>query len=80
PLTSADLKSAHAHWPELAPWAQQLQAQWPMALPGCQRLVLDGGRVTLDLWLGDINELVDTLDDTHNRKVDAWFLDGLKKK
>ncbi|WP_319737005.1 bifunctional tRNA (5-methylaminomethyl-2-thiouridine)(34)-methyltransferase MnmD/FAD-dependent 5-carboxymethylaminomethyl-2-thiouridine(34) oxidoreductase MnmC [Cronobacter sakazakii] len=76
PLTPADLKSAHAHWPELAPWAQQLQAQWPMALPGCQRLVLDGGRVTLDLWLGDINELVDTLDDTHNRQVDAWFLDG----
>ncbi|ELY4322097.1 bifunctional tRNA (5-methylaminomethyl-2-thiouridine)(34)-methyltransferase MnmD/FAD-dependent 5-carboxymethylaminomethyl-2-thiouridine(34) oxidoreductase MnmC [Cronobacter turicensis] len=76
PLTLADLASAHAHWPELAPWAQQLQAQWPMALPGCQRVLLDDGRVTLDLWLGDINELVDTLDDTHNRQVDAWFLDG----
>ncbi|EPE7489817.1 bifunctional tRNA (5-methylaminomethyl-2-thiouridine)(34)-methyltransferase MnmD/FAD-dependent 5-carboxymethylaminomethyl-2-thiouridine(34) oxidoreductase MnmC [Cronobacter universalis] len=76
PLTPADLASAHAHWPELAPWAQQLQAQWPMALPGCQRVLLDDGRVTLDLWLGDINELVDTLDDTHNRQVDAWFLDG----
>ncbi len=76
PLTLADLQSAHAHWPELAPWAQALQAQWPMALPGCQRLLLDGGRVTLDLWLGDINALVETLDDTHNRQVDAWFLDG----
>ncbi|EKY3118377.1 bifunctional tRNA (5-methylaminomethyl-2-thiouridine)(34)-methyltransferase MnmD/FAD-dependent 5-carboxymethylaminomethyl-2-thiouridine(34) oxidoreductase MnmC [Cronobacter turicensis] len=76
PLTPADLASAHDHWPELAPWAQQLQAQWPMALPGCQRVLLDDGRVTLDLWLGDINELVDTLDDTHNRQVDAWFLDG----
>ncbi|NUW58697.1 bifunctional tRNA (5-methylaminomethyl-2-thiouridine)(34)-methyltransferase MnmD/FAD-dependent 5-carboxymethylaminomethyl-2-thiouridine(34) oxidoreductase MnmC [Cronobacter muytjensii] len=76
PLTLADLQSAHAHWPELAPWAEPLQAQWPLALPGCQRLVLDGGRVTLDLWLGDINELVDTLDDSHNRQVDAWFLDG----
>ncbi|ELY4776443.1 bifunctional tRNA (5-methylaminomethyl-2-thiouridine)(34)-methyltransferase MnmD/FAD-dependent 5-carboxymethylaminomethyl-2-thiouridine(34) oxidoreductase MnmC [Cronobacter turicensis] len=76
PLTPADLASAHAHWPELAPWAQQLQAQWPMALPGCQRVLLDDGRVTLDLWLGDINALVDTLDDTHNRQVDAWFLDG----
>ncbi|ELQ6226418.1 bifunctional tRNA (5-methylaminomethyl-2-thiouridine)(34)-methyltransferase MnmD/FAD-dependent 5-carboxymethylaminomethyl-2-thiouridine(34) oxidoreductase MnmC [Cronobacter turicensis] len=76
PLTPADLASAHAHWPELAPWAQQLQAQWPMALPGCQRVLLDDGRVTLDLWLGDINELVDALDDTHNRQVDAWFLDG----
>ncbi|NHV07745.1 bifunctional tRNA (5-methylaminomethyl-2-thiouridine)(34)-methyltransferase MnmD/FAD-dependent 5-carboxymethylaminomethyl-2-thiouridine(34) oxidoreductase MnmC [Cronobacter turicensis] len=76
PLTPADLASAHDHWPELSPWAQQLQAQWPMALPGCQRVLLDDGRVTLDLWLGDINELVDTLDDTHNRQVDAWFLDG----
>ncbi|ALB63477.1 5-methylaminomethyl-2-thiouridine-forming enzyme mnmC [Cronobacter condimenti 1330] len=76
PLTLADLQSAHAHWPELAPLAQQLQAQWPLALPGCQRLRLDDGRVTLDLWLGDINALVDTLDDTHNRQVDAWFLDG----
>jgi tRNA 5-methylaminomethyl-2-thiouridine biosynthesis bifunctional protein len=29
PLTSADLRLAHQHWPELAPWAEQLQAQWP---------------------------------------------------
>lgn len=34
PLTHADLVSAHAHWPELAPWAGQLQQQWPLALPG----------------------------------------------
>ncbi|MEX0575287.1 FAD-dependent 5-carboxymethylaminomethyl-2-thiouridine(34) oxidoreductase MnmC, partial [Enterobacter cloacae subsp. cloacae] len=33
-------------------------------------------RVTLDLWLGDINELTDKLDDSMNQKVDAWFLDG----
>jgi tRNA 5-methylaminomethyl-2-thiouridine biosynthesis bifunctional protein len=43
---------------------------------GCHRLILDGGRVTLDLWLGDINDLTDKLDDSMNQTVDAWFLDG----
>lgn len=76
PLTARDLQLAHQHWPELAPWAGQLQAQWPPAIGGCHRLLLDGGRVTLDLWLGDINTLTDQLDDSHNQKVDAWFLDG----
>ncbi|MBV8042896.1 bifunctional tRNA (5-methylaminomethyl-2-thiouridine)(34)-methyltransferase MnmD/FAD-dependent 5-carboxymethylaminomethyl-2-thiouridine(34) oxidoreductase MnmC [Pluralibacter sp.] len=76
PLRADDLRLAHQHWPELAPWAEQLQAQWPLALPGCHRLLLDDGQVTLDLWFGDINTLVDTLDDTFNQKVDAWFLDG----
>ncbi len=76
PLTQADLTLSHQHWPELAPWASQLQAQWPLPLPGCHRLLLDGGRVTLDLWFGDINELTDKLDDSLNQQVDAWFLDG----
>lgn len=76
PLTRADLALAHQHWPELAPWAEQLQAQWPLPLPGCHRLLLDEGRVTLDLWFGDINELTSQLDDSLNQKVDAWFLDG----
>ncbi|MCV2514421.1 MnmC family methyltransferase, partial [Leclercia pneumoniae] len=43
---------------------------------GCHRLIMDEGRVTLDLWLGDINALTETLDDSLNQKVDAWFLDG----
>ncbi|WP_395300569.1 bifunctional tRNA (5-methylaminomethyl-2-thiouridine)(34)-methyltransferase MnmD/FAD-dependent 5-carboxymethylaminomethyl-2-thiouridine(34) oxidoreductase MnmC [Enterobacter sp. ECC-175] len=76
PLTAHDLRLAHQRWPELAQWAEQLQAQWPQAIGGCHRLILDGGRVTLDLWLGDINALTDELDDSMNQKVDAWFLDG----
>ncbi|HHG8772395.1 TPA: bifunctional tRNA (5-methylaminomethyl-2-thiouridine)(34)-methyltransferase MnmD/FAD-dependent 5-carboxymethylaminomethyl-2-thiouridine(34) oxidoreductase MnmC [Raoultella planticola] len=76
PLKSADLRQAHQHWPELAPWAEQLQAQWPQPLAGCHRLLLDDGRVTLDLWFGDINELTHKLDDSMNQQVDAWFLDG----
>ena len=76
PLKVEDLRLAHQRWPELAPWAEQLQAQWPLPLAGCHRLLLDEGRVTLDLWFGDINELTDQLDDTFNQQVDAWFLDG----
>lgn len=76
PLTRDDLQKAHAHWPELAPFAGQLQAQWPQAFAGCHRLLLDEGCVTLDLWFGDINQLTDTLDESLNQQVDAWFLDG----
>ncbi|NIG20499.1 bifunctional tRNA (5-methylaminomethyl-2-thiouridine)(34)-methyltransferase MnmD/FAD-dependent 5-carboxymethylaminomethyl-2-thiouridine(34) oxidoreductase MnmC [Pantoea sp. Al-1710] len=76
PLTQTDLVAAHAHWPELAHWAEQLQQQWPQALPGCQRLLFNNGKVTLDLWLGDINALINTFDDSLNAQVDAWFLDG----
>lgn len=76
PLTAHDLRLAHQRWPELAHWAEQLQTQWPPAIGGCHRLILDDGRVTLDLWLADINDLTDKLDDSMNQKVDAWFLDG----
>ncbi|WP_428943637.1 bifunctional tRNA (5-methylaminomethyl-2-thiouridine)(34)-methyltransferase MnmD/FAD-dependent 5-carboxymethylaminomethyl-2-thiouridine(34) oxidoreductase MnmC [Pantoea sp. FN060301] len=76
PLNLEDLTGAHARWPELASYAAALQAQWPVALPGCHRLLLAGGRITLDLWFGDINQLIDDFDDSLNQQVDAWFLDG----
>jgi tRNA 5-methylaminomethyl-2-thiouridine biosynthesis bifunctional protein len=80
---SADLRRSapgHQHWPELAPWAEQLQAQWPPAIAGCHRLLLDDGRITLDLWFGDINDADHELDDSLNQQVDAWFLDGLPRR
>jgi len=76
PLSPDDLAAAHASWPELEPYASALRQQWPPALAGCHRLLLDGGRVTVDLWLGDINQLIHTFDDTLHQQVDAWFLDG----
>ncbi|MGU3414039.1 bifunctional tRNA (5-methylaminomethyl-2-thiouridine)(34)-methyltransferase MnmD/FAD-dependent 5-carboxymethylaminomethyl-2-thiouridine(34) oxidoreductase MnmC [Enterobacteriaceae bacterium C34A] len=76
PLRLDDLILAHQHWPELADLAAQLQGLWPLPFSGCHRLLLDEGRITLDLWFGDINDLVDTLDDSLNQQVDAWFLDG----
>lgn len=76
PLHPDDLGQAHDRWPELASRAQALQAQWPHPFSGCHRLLLGGVRIALDLWFGDINQLIEKLDNTLNGKVDVWFLDG----
>ncbi|CNL32539.1 5-methylaminomethyl-2-thiouridine methyltransferase [Yersinia enterocolitica] len=76
PLQSADLAAAHERWPELAVFAESLRAQWPLPLPGCHRIVLAEGAITLDLWFGDVNTLLPKLDASLNHQVDAWFLDG----
>ncbi|MGX8942042.1 bifunctional tRNA (5-methylaminomethyl-2-thiouridine)(34)-methyltransferase MnmD/FAD-dependent 5-carboxymethylaminomethyl-2-thiouridine(34) oxidoreductase MnmC [Symbiopectobacterium sp. Eva_TO] len=76
PLRVADLEQAHAHWPTLGPYAEALRQAWPSELPGCHRLILADGAITLDLWFGDINDLLPTLDDSLTHQVDAWFLDG----
>jgi tRNA 5-methylaminomethyl-2-thiouridine biosynthesis bifunctional protein len=72
PLNKADLQRALALWPELAPYAEQLLAQYVALHPGFQRLVFAGGRIVLTLLIGDALELLGQLD----AKVDAWFLDG----
>ncbi|MGP2408684.1 bifunctional tRNA (5-methylaminomethyl-2-thiouridine)(34)-methyltransferase MnmD/FAD-dependent 5-carboxymethylaminomethyl-2-thiouridine(34) oxidoreductase MnmC [Yersinia sp. 2553 StPb PI] len=76
PLQVADLAAAHDRWPELAFFAEQLRAQWPLPLAGCHRILLAQGSITLDLWFGDVNTLLPQLDTSLNNQVDAWFLDG----
>ena len=76
PLQLADLAAAHGQWSELAPFADELRTQWPLPIPGCHRLLLAEGRITLDLWFGDVNALLPQLDASLNRQIDAWFLDG----
>ena len=72
PLNKADLERALALWPELAPYAEQLLAQYVALHPGFQRLVLANGRIILTLLIGDARELLGQLD----ARIDAWFLDG----
>ncbi|WP_193556661.1 bifunctional tRNA (5-methylaminomethyl-2-thiouridine)(34)-methyltransferase MnmD/FAD-dependent 5-carboxymethylaminomethyl-2-thiouridine(34) oxidoreductase MnmC [Aeromonas schubertii] len=76
PLTRPDLAKALAAWPELSDFSEQLVAQWPLALPGCHRLLFDEGHVTLDLWFGDIKESLPRVPHGQDGLVDAWFLDG----
>ncbi|MGE8498712.1 MAG: bifunctional tRNA (5-methylaminomethyl-2-thiouridine)(34)-methyltransferase MnmD/FAD-dependent 5-carboxymethylaminomethyl-2-thiouridine(34) oxidoreductase MnmC [Pseudomonas sp.] len=72
PLHRDDLRRALALWPELAPYADALIAQYIALHPGFQRLVFDNGRVILTLLIGDALALLPQLD----ARVDAWFLDG----
>lgn len=72
PLTRADLQKALALWPELAPYADALLAQYVAVHPGFQRFVFAQGRVVLTLLVGDVLERLPELD----ARIDAWFLDG----
>src|SRR5690606_24331682 len=72
PFRREDLALIHAHWPAFATQAAELQAQWPVLAPGLHRLNLDGGRVTLTLFLGNA---ADGLAQVVAR-ADAFYLDG----
>ncbi len=76
PLTQADLRKALAAWPELAPLSQPLIDQWPLPVSGCHRLLFADGRIRLDLWFGDIKEMLPQVPHPATGLVDVWYLDG----
>ena len=77
PLSRADLTQALGHWPELESLSQELIANYPYPTEGCHRLLLEEGRVVLDLWFGDVQQTLDQLwHPPSGGLVDAWFLDG----
>lgn len=76
PLDRGNLEQALAAWPALAPLATQLLAQYPPALPGPHRLLLENDSVTLDLWWGDADEALADWERNRQTQVDAWYLDG----
>jgi len=72
PFALADLRVLHARYPEFAALAAELQARWPMLVPGVVRIELDGGRVVLTLFFGDIADAGKML----RLAADALYLDG----
>lgn len=72
PFRVEDLRQLHARWPEFAPLAEQLQAQWPALAQGFHRLHFDHDQVTLTLYFGDARDGLAQLD----AQVDAIVLDG----
>ena len=76
PLSTADMARALAHFPELAHYANQLISALPSPHAGCHRLQFDAGRITLDLWYGDIHEQLPQWLPHAANTIDAWFLDG----
>jgi tRNA 5-methylaminomethyl-2-thiouridine biosynthesis bifunctional protein len=55
---------------------EQLLAVYPAGDEGCHRLLLADGRVTLDLWVGDIEQQLPHFVTQAQGQVDRWFLDG----
>ncbi|AVA36014.1 tRNA 5-methylaminomethyl-2-thiouridine biosynthesis bifunctional protein [Cupriavidus metallidurans] len=74
PFTREGLARLHAHagLGDLLPLSDQLQQQWPDALPGLHRLSFEGGAVTLTLALGDVETMLPKL----VLGADAFYLDG----
>lgn len=74
PLSKADLIRALNVWPELKPLADKLIQQYPLPIAGCHRLSFPEERFSIDLWLGDAQDIFPSIPKT--KSVNAWFLDG----
>ena len=72
PFAREGLAALHARYPEFAPFAPELQAGWPLTLPGLHRVHFEDGRVTLTLAFGDVAEILPEL----RLAADAIYLDG----
>jgi len=72
PVSAGDLVRAAGAYPELAPLAGELAAQWNGLLPGFHRLTLDEGRVMLTLCVGDVQPMLRA----QRFEADSIFLDG----
>lgn len=76
PLSHSDIAQAQTSWPELKDLSTALLENYPAPIPGQHRVVLDGGRVILDLWWEDAQESLAELASYGQHQVDAWYLDG----
>ena len=74
PLSRTDLIRALNVWSELKPLSDQLLEQYPLAIAGCHRLSFPEERFSIDLWLGDAQDIFPSIPKT--QAVNAWFLDG----
>lgn len=76
PLRREDLHRALAAWPSLEPLVRELLDNYPGLLPGQHRLILEQGKLCLDLWWEDIADALEDLGSREQPLVDAWYLDG----
>ena len=76
PLPQQDMQRALETFPALKDEAEALASLYPMGLEGCHRLHFDNHSTTLDLWIGDVHELLPQWHSPVNGLIDAWFLDG----
>ena len=76
PLAKEDMQKALSVFDELKHEAMALNNNYPIALEGCHRRHFDDFSTTLDLWIGDVHELMPQWHTPTQGLIDAWFLDG----
>lgn len=76
PLKKADLSRALSYWPSLANLAAQLEDNYPEPIRGQHRLILEDGKVILDLWWENVEDALVSLCNGEHKPADAWYLDG----
>ena len=76
PINHVDLSKILLLYPELEKYSQPLLEQYPIPVAGCHRLTFLGGKVMLDLWLGDVHDVLTKIENKPLGLVDTWFLDG----
>jgi tRNA 5-methylaminomethyl-2-thiouridine biosynthesis bifunctional protein len=76
PISHTDLTQALILYPQLAKYSQPLLEQYPLSLEGCHRLTFLDGKVILDLWLGDVHDVLPRIENKPQGLVDTWYLDG----
>lgn len=72
PVAAEDLVRSAAPYPQIAPLAEELAAQWFGLLPGVHRLSFEEGCVLLTLFVGDVRDGLRQ----HPFQADSIFLDG----
>ena len=76
PLAGDNILRALARWPDLQPFTNSLLQDYPGLTPGQHRLLLDKGRVRLDLWWEDAGAVLADCAGLEQQFIDAWYLDG----
>ena len=70
----SDFKKLNVSCPDLKEYISELERNYPRNIQGAQKISLFGGRIILNLIIGEIDntqEYIKLMD-----KVDAWYLDG----
>lgn len=76
PVDGADFTALAGRRARQHPIYRELAAAYPPRLGGWHQRLLAGGRVRLNLWLGDAAAGLADLAGRQRQPLDAWFLDG----
>lgn len=72
PLKLADLKRAHALWPQFSAISHELIEQYPTLKANCNSFSMAASRIQLAFWACDVKDALPAI----NQTADAWVLDG----